>query len=285
MSALGACPDVRRATVLLIARVRIDGGTQVRADVDPTTVTTYAEDMIAGAVFPPIVVFHDGQDHWLADGFQRVAASKQAGILDIAATIHSGTRRDAVLFACGANADHGLRRTNEDKRRAVEVLLRDPEWARWSDREIGRMCKVDHKVVSRLRTSGAQPQIDQTRIVERNGKAYEQRTARNSTMPHGLPVTPTRGTTARVADDGPLDVEDEAARPIPAGMYSEIFAMVLRSCSDGADSKHAASKYLLSEVFVMLDEAVGCWEQHGIGDAASFYTHLSVFLGAKGGPA
>jgi hypothetical protein len=37
--------------------------------------------------------------------------------------------RGPLLHAVGANARHGLRRTNADKRRAVELLLADAEWA------------------------------------------------------------------------------------------------------------------------------------------------------------
>jgi hypothetical protein len=51
-------------------------------------------------------------------------------------------RRDALLFSVGANAIHGHRRTNEDKRRAVDVLLNDPEWRVWNDSEIARRCGV-----------------------------------------------------------------------------------------------------------------------------------------------
>ena len=40
-----------------------------------------------------------------------------------------GTQRDAILWSISANATHGLRRTNEDKRRAVTRLLQDPECA------------------------------------------------------------------------------------------------------------------------------------------------------------
>jgi DNA-binding transcriptional regulator YiaG len=65
--------------------------------------------------------------------------------------VRQGTRRDAVLFSVGANADHGLRRTNADKRRAVEVLLRDEEWKQWNDHEIGRQCNVSHHTVAKVR--------------------------------------------------------------------------------------------------------------------------------------
>jgi hypothetical protein len=62
-----------------------------------------------------------------------------------------GTLRDAILFAAGANDRHGLRRSREDKRRAVETLLADAEWAAWSDREIARRCAVSHPLVAAVR--------------------------------------------------------------------------------------------------------------------------------------
>jgi hypothetical protein len=55
---------------------------------------------------------------------------------------------DAVLFSCGANAAHGVPRTNEDKRRAVLKLVQDAEWAHWSDREIAKGCNVAHPLVA-----------------------------------------------------------------------------------------------------------------------------------------
>jgi hypothetical protein len=41
-----------------------------------------------------------------------------------------------VPNSVSANAPHGLRRTNADKRRAVVRLLEDTEWSQWADREI-----------------------------------------------------------------------------------------------------------------------------------------------------
>lgn len=53
----------------------------------------------------------------------------------IACVIHSGSRRDAVLYSVGEEADHkpALPRNREDKRRAVLTLLNDSEWGRWSN--------------------------------------------------------------------------------------------------------------------------------------------------------
>ena len=50
-----------------------------------------------------------------------------------------------------ANSAHGLRRTNDDKRRAVEMLLSDEEWSKRSDRWIAEKCGVHHDTVGSYR--------------------------------------------------------------------------------------------------------------------------------------
>ena len=65
--------------------------------------------------------------------------------------MRQGTQRDAILWSVGANASHGMRRTNQDKRRAVMRLLEDAEWKCWSDREIAERCAVTHPFVAELR--------------------------------------------------------------------------------------------------------------------------------------
>lgn len=138
-------------STIAISDIRFDGGTQSRACISEQVVADYADAMLAGDQFPPIVVFFDGAAYWLADGFHRYQAYVRAKVKSVAADIRQGTQRDAILFSVGANASHGLRRTNDDKRRAVLTLLSDKEWSKWSDREIARHCVVDHKTVAGLR--------------------------------------------------------------------------------------------------------------------------------------
>jgi hypothetical protein len=129
-----------------------DGGAQMRVEkINPDIVNEYAEAMLDGAVFPPIVVFFDGADHWLGEGYHRIEAAKKIKRESIDADVRQGTARDAKLYGVGANATHGLRRTQADKRRAVMALITDPEWAQWSDRKIGEHAKVDGKTVAKLR--------------------------------------------------------------------------------------------------------------------------------------
>jgi uncharacterized ParB-like nuclease family protein len=142
-------------SVLDLERIRMDGGTQARVQINQVTVSEYAEAMRDGALFPPVEVFHDGQAHWLADGFHRVLAAQEAGLVSIRANVREGSQRDARLYAAGANAAHGLRRSNADKQQAVQLLLADAEWRTWSDREIARRCGVHHQMVGKLRAEAS----------------------------------------------------------------------------------------------------------------------------------
>lgn len=138
---------------VILASIRIDGGTQPRTQIDETLVAEYAAAMRDGAPFPPVVLFHDGVELWLADGFHRYHAALKAEWRDINADVRTGTKRDAVLFSVGANAGHGLRRTNADKRKAVLTLLNDAEWSQWSAEEIARRCGVSATLVKDTRSS------------------------------------------------------------------------------------------------------------------------------------
>jgi ParB-like chromosome segregation protein Spo0J len=137
---------------LIITEIRADEACQLRAAGSAAAIADYAAALGEGAIFPPVVVFRDTDGvHWLADGFHRLEAHKLAGRETINADVRDGDRRDAMLFAAGANAFHGLRRTHEDKRQAILALLHDPEWRQWSDREIARRTATDHKTVAKLR--------------------------------------------------------------------------------------------------------------------------------------
>ena len=131
--------------------IRIDGGTQCRAEISQDKVNEYAELVESGVSFPAVKVFFDGVSYWLADGFHRYHAHKQAGQGSISADVEKGIARDALLYAIGANADHGLPRTNADKRKAVQTMLDDFEWQDWSNAEIARHCKVSVTLVSSMR--------------------------------------------------------------------------------------------------------------------------------------
>lgn len=133
--------------------IRIDGGTQSRTAINKAVVTEYSDALRKGALMPPVMLYFDGTDFWLADGFHRFHAHQAIGSAEISAVIRTGTRRDAVLYAASANATHGQRRSNKDRRHAVQMLLEDPEWATWSDNAIAKACAVSQPLVASVRRS------------------------------------------------------------------------------------------------------------------------------------
>ena len=136
-----------------LSRIVAQQEVQARVAMNEETIEEYAEAMRKGDKFPPLVVFSDDSaSYWLADGFHRYHAAKQiANKWSLPAEIREGGKREAILFAVGANASHGLRRSREDKRNSVLKLLNDKEWSQWSDREIAKQCRVSHPLVSKLR--------------------------------------------------------------------------------------------------------------------------------------
>lgn len=156
INALSVEPKNLESNVLYLTldEIRRDGGTQPRAAIDLKHVKLLSEQIEDGKDLEAVIVFYDGESYWLADGFHRWHAHRNSCCDAIACVIHQGSRRDAVLYSVGANADHkpALPRSREDKRRAITTLLQDPEWGEWSDREIAIRCKVDHKTVGKIRT-------------------------------------------------------------------------------------------------------------------------------------
>lgn len=132
-----------------LSAIQPDSITQVRVAIDNSLVAEYAEKMAQGIKLPPIDLFLVGESHLIGDGWHRFLAAQKNGDVTIHANVHEGGRTEAIKFALGANASHGARRTNADKRRAVEIALR--EFSEMSDRAIAEMCGVSPTTVSSAR--------------------------------------------------------------------------------------------------------------------------------------
>lgn len=143
---------------LKLDQIIIDQGTQTRVALNEETIADYAAAMTEGAKFPAVMVFTDGcraphdvgeMCYLLADGFHRFRAAERCGWKEIDAEIRKGSRMDAIKYSLGANTVHGLRRTNADKRRCVEIALH--EFGKLSDRAIAEMCGVGYSLVAEVR--------------------------------------------------------------------------------------------------------------------------------------
>lgn len=174
---------------LLIETIRIDGGTQSRAAIDEATVTEYNEAIQAGAKMPPILCYFDGTDMWLAEGFHRFLAYQRAEKRNILAEVKHGTKEDAAWASAGANVTHGLRRTNADKRKAVEMAL--TLRADLSTEAISQHCGVSDRLVMQIRTALVQggkvsPPDHRTGV---DGKSYPVPPSRPPSKPPEAPPT------------------------------------------------------------------------------------------------
>lgn len=149
---------------LNLLAIRIDGGTQARVELNQSVVTEYSEHLKDGVVFPPIIVFHDGADYWLADGFHRYFAHKQNGLVSIEAEVKEGTVRDAKLYAFSANGRRGLSMTWEDNRKIITAMLLDEEWGKWSDVQIAKHIGVSRMTVNRVRKK-----MEEDKAIEEKG--------------------------------------------------------------------------------------------------------------------
>lgn len=142
---------IRKHVELPISDIRLDGDTQMRVTLVDGTIGDYRDEMLAGVEFPPVVVYFDGTAYWLADGFHRLHAALAAGRDAIIADVYEGSARDARCHSMSANADHGLRRSNADKRNAVEMALADEEWSKLPNTKIAEMCAVAESFVRKVK--------------------------------------------------------------------------------------------------------------------------------------
>lgn len=156
--------------MLSLSLLNMEAGTQTRNIVNEGTVKEYANVMSDEAVFPPIIVYKEGEIYYLADGFHRVRAAQQIGLKELDADVRQGTRKDALKFALGANDKHGLRRTAIDKRKCVDIAL--AEFGELSDRQIADICVVSKTLVLEVRSARSVDAVVVEYVIGRDGKKY-----------------------------------------------------------------------------------------------------------------
>lgn len=196
----------------LIADITADKEMQARAAMNLDAIADYADTIFEGTgELPPIEIVTDGQTNWVTDGWHRLAAYKKLDILTIPARITEGTKADAVRAALAANRTHGLRRSNADKRKAVEMAfsLMAAEKKNWPDTEIAELCGVSSMFVGNVRKdaapdtkTGVRTKADGTTVTVGN-------TGRRASEVTLIPISPDKGDT-----EG--DTEPEAVT-IPVG--------------------------------------------------------------------
>lgn len=127
---------------------------------------------------------------------------------------------NSALRTIGA---HGLPRTNADKRRAVTMLLEDPEWTQWSDREIAKACSVSNHLVGDVRaalTGNSPSETPAARTyTNKHGTQATMKTAKvRKTKPAAKPSTPP------ASDDTGSENQDSPANLISAPLTGDRYA-------------------------------------------------------------
>ena len=171
------------STLIHPKKIRIDLDIQSRVGLNEEAVQEYVEAMEEGDTFPPLLVYFDNDtnEYILADGFHRYAAHLRVRPNDqILVNLELGTVSDAKWASIGANKSHGLRRTNEDKRKATKEALLHPNGAELSNVRIGNHVGVTDKTVAAIRRelelSSEIPRIE-SRTAQRGAQTYVQNTA------------------------------------------------------------------------------------------------------------
>jgi uncharacterized ParB-like nuclease family protein len=169
--------DCKAVSQITLSLVNNDRRTQLRVATDQDQVDNLVAAMRAGIELPPIDVFPVGDGtFYIADGWHRFMAAAEIARGDaskvISVTVHEGGFAEALKFALGANAAHGLRRTNKDKRHCVEVACE--QFPKLSNRAIADLCKVSHVMVNDFR-----PQVEDSSTCRtgRDGKSYRSKAA------------------------------------------------------------------------------------------------------------
>jgi len=172
-----------------LKKIRLDGGTQPRKKIYEDHVANLTEVLLNGGKMreDPVVFFY-GKDYWLADCLHRYHANKRAGYTEMACVVINGTKREAFIHSLGANSDHGMPRTNEEKRDTVVTALYDVELSELSDVQIAKICKVSSMTVGRVRKS-----LDlerSTKVMTKNGKVMDTTNIGPKSKPAPEPESP-----------------------------------------------------------------------------------------------
>lgn len=153
-----------------LAEIVFDAGTQIRAAINESVVAEYAERMSEGVQFPAVVLFHDGNAYYMADGFHRAMAAQRNQFREIDADVRAGTKTDALWYALGANRTNGQRLSETDKKHAIVLALR--AWPDRSQTQIAEQVGCAVPYVTRIRAQVFTSEDLPARVTGKDGKSY-----------------------------------------------------------------------------------------------------------------
>ena len=209
------------------------GGTQIRTALDEDTVTRYRQAIDNGDELPPPVIFWDGTKARLAAGFHRVESRLRRNESWLDCEVREGGAREAILFSLESNKANGLPLSWADKRKAVGVLLDDPEWAKWSDFTIAQKIGCSDEFVRKIRKEREPEKKPATKTVSRGGTEYEMKTESiGKKAPTKAPAEPPKPAATPAANPAHLPTVGRCAEPLTVKTGTDPIEVALRFGDD-----------------------------------------------------
>lgn len=241
----------------------LDDRVQMRPAVDADAVQRYQEAAEDSQTLPPLVAFDvAGLGLVLAAGFHRHAAYQAIGFMDCIVEVRPGTLDDAILYAVGDNANHGLPRTKETLIRSITAyrdwFQRTHDGDEPSVNAVKAACKVgsweftkavlegftnsrDLRKAKAAKTPRPEPEPDEDGAVGEEGtQDPEPKAPRAPKAPAAVPVDPA----------GPSDDEWLATLPLREKIESDQFdreALIYRQIAPEIQALRAVASELLPE--------------------------------------
>ena len=179
-----------------LSEITVDPSYQMRADpVDTDDYEVLIRKDKKTWPFPPLKCVQVDKDLLLVEGFTRWEAAQSAGRKTVPVVVLEGTREDAIREACGANAEHGFRRTQADKVKAMESAYAE---ITTSPTKIAQVCKVSRT----------------TATIFCNGKKGTGKQSHNPTKP----TKPKAKDSPQGAQNAPESTKEPSEAPNPPGL-------------------------------------------------------------------
>lgn len=165
--------------VVKINEIEVNEKFQSRIGFNVSKLAEYKALIEDGEEFPPISVFKVENRLILVDGFHRQRAYREIGRDEIKVKIvGKGDEREAYLESIKANTKHGMQRSKNDVIKALEKLLEDNEWRKWSEREIARTVSCTTYMVRKIKDKlGIESEV--TKYKDKNGNIVESKSQKS----------------------------------------------------------------------------------------------------------
>lgn len=174
----------------------------------------------------------------LTRGFHRIEALKRLGRKRVEVEVKNGDVADALVDAAGSNSGHGLKRTNADKRRCVDMVLEaHPDW---SSRRVAEEAGVSDEFVRQYReevekkAEGQVPTVGtcENKVTGRDGKKQSRRKKKDKVAASPEPVKQSGNETDDKSTNEQSPTSEQQIQASPENVPVDVVAVVESVCRE-----------------------------------------------------